>query len=114
MRIDHNFRPDTVATVAPELQSRPVERPAALKRDDGYHQLWTSTPQNTSGGNPNSKHEEVLDATQDRQTEQRSELDRANEAAVNAASRELMTQLATVFIDIYLSSRESRTVQKAA
>jgi hypothetical protein len=114
VRSDINFHPNTAAAVAPGPQSRPVEQPAACKRDDDYHQLRTSTPQNTTGGDPNSKHEEVLDATQDRQAEQRSELDRAHEAAVNAGRREFMMQLATVFIDIYLAPRESRTEQKAA
>jgi hypothetical protein len=115
VKIDHNFRPDTAATVAPEEpQPRPVEQAAAYKRGDDSHQLRTFASQNTNGGDPNSKHEEVLDTTQDRQAEQPSELDGEHEAAVIAGTREFMRQLATVFIDIYLASRESQAEQKAA
>jgi hypothetical protein len=67
-----------------------------------------------AGGGPNSKHEEAPDAVIEERAEEDPLSDRMRDTELNAQRREFMKQLASVFIQIYIASKDARVEQKAA
>lgn len=77
-------------------------------------QLQVSTLHMQAGGGPNSKHEEAPDAVIEERAEEDPLSDRMRDTELNAQRREFMKQLASVFIQIYIASKDARVEQKAA